>query len=201
MTTKLAVFNRALQILGESPLATIGEDVEKGRVLHNIWDGGVVDFCLEQGQWNFAMRSSSLTYDPGITTEFGLTYGYDLPDDFIRWAAVSIDEYNEAYCTDYKMEGERRLFSDNDEIFVRYVSNDDAYGLALANWPRSFEEYVAHCMAERACLPLGRSESAADRLEQKTVMALVNAKNKDAANEAIRRPRRTSVTRARAGGY
>lgn len=198
MTTQLATFNRALEVLGEaSPLANIGEAStrEAGRRLLTAWDD-TVQFCLEQGQWNFAIRSSSLTYDPGITTEYGLRYGYDLPADFVRWAAVSLDEYNQVYCTDYKFEG-GRLYSDSAEIFVRYVSDEADYGLNLSAWPEVFKDYVAHELAHRLALPLGRSESAQDRLEVKRDKALFNAQNKDAMQEAVKTPRRTSVMMAR----
>ena len=51
MATKLSIYNGAAALLGETPLASLSEDRSVRYWLDRAWDDGVIDYCLEQGQW------------------------------------------------------------------------------------------------------------------------------------------------------
>lgn len=196
--TQLAAFNRALMILGESPLTDLdeAEDREAGRVLLAIWDDGAVKACLEQGQWNFAIRSSLLEYNPSITPSFGYNYAFDMPDDWVRWAAICIDSRYRTPYDLYQIENDF-LFCDQEQLYVRYVSDDTSYGFAYGLWPESFKQYVGSYLAARACYTLGKNENTLMRAEEYMRNCKYDARNKDILQEPSRTRQAGSVVRAR----
>ena len=69
-TTKLKVFNAALRELGHRKLSDTGENVVAGRELSDVWED-VVEQCLAEGSWNFAVETVKVLADTGITPQFG----------------------------------------------------------------------------------------------------------------------------------
>lgn len=198
MTTKLIVYNEALLCLGERKLASLSEDVEPRRVLDQIWDGGAVNYCLEKGLWNHAMRKQSITYDPDTDVEFGYTYAFNKPSDFIRIAAISLDERFSVPLLDYE-EMSSFWFADNDTIYLAYVSNDSQYGGDLSLWPQTFAEYVGSYMAWKACGRLTQSKVDKDTLKNDMRDKLSDAKAKDAIASPTKIPPSGSWANSRGG--
>src|SRR5258708_823139 len=122
MTDKLSLYNGALtEFLGERKLANLTENREPRRVLDEIWDGGALRYCLEQGLWNFAMRTIQLTYSPSVEPDFGFRYAFDKPTDWVRTAALCVDEFFRCPLLQYNDEA-GFWFADIDTIYVRYIS-------------------------------------------------------------------------------
>lgn len=150
MATKLGIYNKALtEHLGERKLASLTEAREPRRVLDDIWDEGLVKACLEAGQWKFAKRTLKLTYNPDVTPAFGHKYAFDKPVDFVRLAGVYSDEFCQIPLLQYQEEA-GQWFASLQEIFIEFISIDNAYGNGLANWPAAFADYVAGNAALRA---------------------------------------------------
>ena len=57
MASKLILYNDALLLAGERSLANLSEDTEPRRLLDQVWNNGGVNLCLEEAQWEFAMRT------------------------------------------------------------------------------------------------------------------------------------------------
>ncbi len=139
--TQLTIYNGALMLLDERSLATITDNVETRRKLDSVWDRGGVDFCLEQGQWNFAMNSAELDASTSLSTDFGYANVFEKPDNIIRVCAVCSDEYFKMPLLQYRDET-GYFYADIDPIYVRYVSNHADYGLDYTLWPETFNRYV-----------------------------------------------------------
>jgi len=150
MTTQLGLYNEALGLLSERSLASLTEAREPCRVLNDIWARNAVQYCLEQGQWKFALHSVSIAYDPLIVPAFGYKRGFALPADWVRATKICADEFFNAPLLRY-VEEAGVIFSDLDLVFVSYVSNGTAYGNNLAAWPETFTRYVACYLAAAAC--------------------------------------------------
>jgi hypothetical protein len=142
MTTRLDLYNKALLVCGERFIAALTEDREPRRLLDHVWNTGGNNYCLEQGQWHFAMRSVMIDYDPTITPAFGLQKAFTKPTDWILTSAVCSDEYFNAPITGYAFEA-NDWYCDITPIYVKYVSNDAAYGGDLSRWPATFTDYAA----------------------------------------------------------
>lgn len=185
MATKLGIYNGALRKLGEPRLSALTDDVKGRHVLDAAWSE-ILEHCLEQGLWNFATRSVQLENTPSLATEFGYTYVFDKPDDWVRTAAVSLDEFGAIPLLRYEDRTDYWL-CDHTLIYVWYISNDDNFGLDLGRWPETFAQYVQYMLAYEICEDVTGSETKKDRLERRMDRARRDAKNKDASNEAVTR--------------
>lgn len=199
--TKLSLYNGALALLEQRKLAGLTEDREPRRVLDDVWDRGAVDYCLEQGQWNFAMRSALIDYDPSVDPDFGFQYGFVKPDDWIRTASLASDEKFTSPLDDTEYKDERGYWwADIDQIYVRFVSNDEQYGGDFSLWPKVFERFVEVYLAKWAGPRIkGASAASVARADALYEREMRNAANKDAMNEGTGRPTIGSWARARFG--
>lgn len=157
-TSRLQLYNDAALCAGERSLANLTEDTELRRLLDQVWNNGGVDGCLEEGQWEFAMRSVMIDYDPVIKPPFGYNRAFTKPTDWILTSAVCADEFFRVPLTRYVDEA-GYWYSDLDQIYVRYVSNDPVYGANLGAWPKSFTEFVAAHFATQIILKLSDNDS------------------------------------------
>src|SRR3990172_6386068 len=162
MTDRLSLYNKALLLCGEVFLAALTENREPRRLLDHVWNTGGNNYCLEQGQFWFAMRTVMIDYDPAITPAFGLQKAFTKPGDWIRTSAVCSDEYFKVPITGYAFEA-NDWYYDLTPIYVKYVSNDAAYGGDLSRWPATFTDYAATYYASLIIAKL-----AGDRAEQRT---------------------------------
>lgn len=199
MTTKLQVYNNILLNVGERKLSSLTENRKSRRILDQLWDSDFVKGCLEAGLWNFATRSIQSEYSPSITPEFGWRYAHDKPSDWVRTSAISISEYFSDPLTAFNDES-GYWFLDYETVFIRYISDDVAYGFDLSAWPESFTSYVELEGAARIAKSLTQSDSETSRLEDRSAKALRSAKAKDAMNDAERHTPAGSWVRARGGG-
>lgn len=156
--TRLSLYNDALLLCGERALSNLSEDTEPRRLLDQLWSDQGVDMCLEEAQWEFAMRSVRIDYDTGITPDFGYHRAFDKPTDWILTSSVCMDEFFRVPLLRY-VDEVGFWYSDLDTIYVRYVSNDSTYGMDLSKWPPSFKEFVASHFASRMILKITNDEA------------------------------------------
>lgn len=186
MADRLNLYNEALTtFLGERSLATLAENRGPRRQLDGIWDRNFIDSLLEEGQWNFASRTLKLGASTSIEPDFGYQYAYEKPLDLVRVTYISRDEFNKFPLLSYQDEA-AFWFSDYDEIYVRYVSNDNAYGNDLENWPQNFTRWAAGVLAERSTQLITQNKINSEKLEIKVAKLLLKAKNVDAMKDPTR---------------
>lgn len=200
MTTQLSLYNGALRILRERPLASLTENTPARYALDAIWTADPVKACLEDGLWNFATRSSSFTYSPSVTPAFGLRYAFEKPSDWVRTAGIWSDEYMQSPVTLYRDE-KGYWWSDLETLYVSYISDDNEYGNNLAQWPSSFEKYVEHYIALEAGPQITANASMVEVLRKEKTDALKMARNRDAMNQPAQFPPTGSFVSARIGSH
>src|SRR5260221_1483015 len=100
MTDQHSLYNGALRVLGQRKLAALTEESEPRHLLDDVWGEGAVDACLEEGLWNFAIRTARLDYSPSIEPDFGFSRAFDKPTDWIRTAGMAADGYFRVRLTD-----------------------------------------------------------------------------------------------------
>lgn len=189
MTTQLDIYNGALLHCGERFLASLTEQREPRRLLDHVWSSNGVKTCLEHGQWNFAMRTVEVDYDPSIEPGFGYNRAFTKPDDWVLTSSVCADEFFRSPLTRYVDES-GYWYSDMDTIFVRYVSNDSNYGMNINAWPDSFREYVEAFFASKIILRLCNSEQELARVVAIKDKLLKTAKSRAAMAEPTSFPAR-----------
>ena len=178
-TSKLEIYNAALVICGERVLASLTEDRKPRRLLDHVWDNDGVEACLERGQWKFAIKTVKLDFDTSVTTDFGYKRSFAKPSDWVITSAVCSDEFFTAPLLRYSDENDF-WFAELDEIYVKYVSNDPAWGLNLSLWPSSFNKYVGAYFAHEIVMSLTQDQDMWDRVEAKYQKYESLAKNADA---------------------
>lgn len=178
-TSRLTLYNNALLMAGERPLASLTEAREPRRILDQVWDTGGVRKCLEQGQWKFAMRTVQIDYDPVVEPPFGYTRAFTKPTDWVSTSGVCTDAYFRSPLLAYVDEA-GYWYAELDTIYVRYVSDDDAYGLDMNRWPGSFEDFVAAFFSERVVYKLSTSDDALTKATKRLERLKKLALNKDA---------------------
>ena len=198
-TIRLLIYNEALSdFLGERTLSSLTESRSPRRVLDSVWDGGAMDYCLERANWNFAMRTVEASYSPSIEPDFGFTYAYDKPTDWLRTAAVSCDENFYSPLMEFSDEA-GYWYCNLDTIFVKFVSKGDDYGYDLSRWTQAFRKYVASYLAFKACKRITGDRVDKEDIERQMKKAFYAAKSHDAYGEAAAFPPTGSWVRARAG--
>jgi len=188
-TTRLQLYNAALRLCGERKLASLTEDREPRHLLDDVWDDGWKDRVLEGGLWKFAMRTQRLDYELSVEPQFGYRRAFLKPSDWIRPNAICTDEYFNEPLLRYQDEGSY-IFSDLDEIFVRFVSNHTDYGGDLSNWTGAFGDYAAAYGASKILpkLTSDKNRLAAVLAPRNGILdrALQTARSLDAMNENTR---------------
>lgn len=198
-TTKLQLYNMALgEYLGERTLASLTENREPRRILDDAWANGAVRYCLEQGQWNFAIRSSKITNTPSVSPPFGFTYAFEKPADCVTLTQVCVDE---AYTTPLLSYIEEAGFwyADVPDIYIGYVSDDVLYGNDMSNWPESFVQVVASYLASKSAMRITQSKQSKDDAKAEYLRNLANAKSKDAMQQPTKFLPPGSWSRSRGG--
>lgn len=181
MASRLGLYQRAAQILGERRPASLTENVAVRRRLDVIWDAEGVKHCLQRGLWNFAMRSAQLDYSPSVEPEFGYRYAFNKSSDWVRTAIIATDEsfYSAARYSDEV----GYIWSDWPLLYAKWVSDDTSYGMDLSLWPPNFTEFVAHSFALKAAKTTTGSSADADELKRDEKRMLILARSTDAMDE------------------
>ena len=198
-TSRLALYNVALGIVGERSLTSLTEDSEARRMLDEVWSAGngAVRYCLEQGLWTFAMRAVEIDKEASITPSFGFTNAFAKPTDFVRLDMISADERFAIPLEAYEMEG-NYFYADVDPVYLRIVSDDDDWGGDFAKWPETFTQWFGSWMAEKISMRLLSGERR-EEVRKIAHKALVDARSKDAQRSPTRFLPHGSWARARMG--
>lgn len=198
MASKLGLYNDALLILGERKLASLAEAREPRRALDDAYDSAV-GYCLERGFWNHAMRAIQADSSASVTPTFGFNYAFAKPSDFVRLHSFGATEtFDPPLMT--IVDEPNYWYANVDPLYVRYVSNDTAYGMDLSLWSETFADYVANRLAVKTCKRItGKSPDDGMKADEKKALAV--AKSKDAMDEPPGFPPRGSWVNSRLGSF
>lgn len=152
-TTRLKIYNGALELLGSREIASLSEARKPRYLLDRVWNTDGVRYCLEQGEWQFAMRAQEIDDDSTVTTLFGYSYAFTKPTDWVATHAVCSDPSYKSPLTEYADEV-GYWYANVTPLYVKYVSDDADYGGNLGVWPQSFCNYVDAYFASKICIAL-----------------------------------------------
>lgn len=110
------------------------------------------------------MRSLQIDYDTAVSTSFGYNRAFSKPTDWCLTSAVCSDEYFSSPPLNYRDEG-AYWYADIDTIYVRFVSDDSAYGGDLSLWTPKFTEFVAAHFAGKIILKLSGDKTKWEMIE------------------------------------
>lgn len=184
MADRLAIYRSALRYLGNAAgLSSLTEASPTRYALDDVWRQAG-DYLLAKGMWNFAIRSVELLEDEDVEPLFGFQYAFSKPDDWVRTVSISDEATFSGEFLDYSDET-GYWYADPDTLYVRYVSNDDAYGWNVGAWREPFAQAFACYLAFQCALPLSSDKGNRNDLFNLFKGLLTEAKTLDAVDERV----------------
>lgn len=196
MTDKLSVYKGALRLLGPTELATLTDNRPERHTLDAAWDGAVA-YLLKQGLWNFAIRSATLSSAATPTGPHpGYDYAFSRPSDWVRTVSISSEPTFTTTFDDFEVQ-HTYFYTNITPVYLRYISNDAAYGLAIANWPEDFAKALEAWLAFESGLPVSGDRGNRNDMLGLFKERLARAKTLDAVDERVHWKKPGRWTRAR----
>jgi hypothetical protein len=197
--TKLEVYNGALQThLNCRPLRTLSDARTERRALDAVWTP-VLKWMLEQGMWNFALRTQRWEASTTVIPEFGHRSAFAKPADYVRLSRISDNEYLEPTLSNYLEEGDY-FICDIDVIFAQFVSNDLNFGADPNKWTPAFAAAFKGELAYEARGGIGNlSTIDVNELKKAKRRLMQDAQSKDVVNQAPSKLPQGRLVSARAG--
>jgi hypothetical protein len=193
MATKLGIYKGALRLLGPHELASTSDDRPERYQLDDAYDDAVA-YMLEQGLWNFAMRSATVT-ESGTPIP-GWDYAFSKPSDIVRLAGISFEPSFMQGFEDYQDQN-GKWYANVDTLYVRYVSNNASYGLDLDKWPPTFAKALSAYLAFESGLPISGDRGNRNDIFSLHKSLLARAKTLDAFDESVKRDPAGRLVRTR----
>lgn len=151
------ILNKALTLVGASPITSISDDTENARVLSRVYETAL-RYVLSECKWNFATKRATLSE---ITNDLDFTFTgesnvFQKPTDMIR-----------IYDTDpqrsiWREEGDN-IIADSAEFGVLYVYYHDVPG----KYPAYFTEALIDKLASDICYSIVNSATLAEKFIDK----------------------------------
>lgn len=195
---KLGLYNGALLILGERKLSSLSEAREPRRALDDAYDSAL-EYGLSRGFWNFAMRAIQADSSASVTPTFGWNYAFAKPSDFVRlYNFGSTETFDPPLMS--VVDEPNYWFANVDPLYVKYVSNDNAYGGDTSIWSETYADYIMTRLAIKTCKRITGKAPDTDMfaLEKK---ALAVARSQDAMDEPPGFPPRGTWVNSRRGSF
>jgi len=184
MASRLSIYKSALRYLGNAAgVASLTEASAARYALDDAWQESG-EYMLAKGLWNFALRTSQLSEDEDVEPLFGYQYAFSKPTDWVRTANIDTDPAFAIGYEDFADEGSY-WYANSDTLYVRYVSNDDAYGWNIGEWREPFAQAFAAYLAFQCSLPISSDKGTRNDLFNLSKALLSEAKTLDAVDERV----------------
>lgn len=165
MASEVSICNQALDLVGGAKITALSDETAEGRLCNRNYSVAR-DALLGQHPWRFARERTTLA-PLAAAPEFGYTYQFQLPADYINIIGINGDVEATA---DYVVEGRKLLYGD-DTLELIYVSKVTDVGL----FPQLFIDALAYGLAAQICYPLTQNRTQAQELRQMYFMAARDA--------------------------
>lgn len=187
-TSKLALYNNALIILGERTLSGVYENREPRKILDEVYNLSAVNACLELAKPKFALRTAKLA-SPTTSSVHAFDQVYTLPDDYVTIHALYLDETLETPIARYLLDENRTLATEvATNVYLRYIGSN----VSMTSWTPAFDDLVAAYLADRAAIRIAPDKVTVAR--QAFRDALEIAVQLEGVKEPLERPRASTFS-------
>ena len=111
--SKVSIFNRALNELGQDSVTSATEDSPRARAMNDVYDDVLVE-VLSAHEWNESISQAQLAAS-STDPVWNYDHRYALPSDFIRLTSM------EWLTADYEIQGQF-LLTNLDEVKITYIA-------------------------------------------------------------------------------
>lgn len=169
MASDVDIANLALTDLGSQRITALTDATEHARKVNSVFAQTRQELLAEH-PWNFAIKRANLGL-LGSTPEFGWSYQFSLPTDYLRIAnSPEVDPE-----TDYVIEG-GMLLADVNAIKLRYVFDQTD----TTKYSPKFVAAFAALLAARLAIPITNKQSIQEAMLKVYAVKLEDAKAIDA---------------------
>lgn len=178
MATQIGLYNGALNLIGDARLSSLSQARVSRHALDDAYSDVLAE-CLEDAIWAFALRTVSASSTTLPTPDHGYAYAYTVPSDKVRTYLFFTNAETTDPLTDV-IELNGVYLAKVTPLYVRYTSDDAAYGGLLSAWPYAYERYVTAALASEVCYQLTRSQERCDKVDAYMASMLLAARSSDA---------------------
>lgn len=176
--TKIEVWNRALDMIGVRRLESLTIDREARYALDSAHDF-VLQMCLEQGMWEFAMHTTALSPTISPSLDYNMGNAFLAPTNLVHTYLLGTNKEFSPPLKD-AVEADGYFYARNNLLYIRYVSNDVTTGGGnLTRWTNIFAHYFVSELAAYVAFQLTRSEDIAMMAMKVAVARLSQARATD----------------------
>lgn len=176
MTTEAVnICNSALTMIGADIITSFDDETREASVCNQIYET-VRDTMLQKFPWRFSLTTTELSRfssAPAEADDFGFDYAFAIPSDSLR-----ILRTNDP--TDDYLIFERKLFSNNQQIFAVYQKSVDE-----TTYPAYFKNALELEMAARLAMALEDQAGKYQLFQNKADVELARAKNIDSQEQPV----------------
>jgi hypothetical protein len=154
--SKTDILNKALTLIGATPITSIDDDTNNARILSRVYEGALRSI-LGECKWNFATKRANLSVSSDTLAWYdtGETIVYIKPTDMIRIFGVSSENVA------WREEGDY-IVSDATGLGVRYVYYLDT--------PSKYSSEFIDALIDKLCSEIGyaivNSQSLGEKFKQ-----------------------------------
>lgn len=175
MPSETDVVNKALRLIGQSPITSLDDGSDVANVVDDIYTE-VRDDLLRSHPWNFATKRVQLARS-ATDPAFEFDHAYVLPADWIR--TISVHDNDAGHGTVlFRMEqvnGQRVFVSSSDAIYLRYVARVTDPNLMSADFRRA----LAVSLARDLAVPIASSNTLQQTYEASALRSMARARSAD----------------------
>jgi hypothetical protein len=182
MPSKTDIANMALGRVGAQRIMDLNDDSSKSaRVVRDFFEASVREVS-RLAEWQCLKQRATLTR-LAQAPEFGWTYAYQLPVEFIRLVKLNGVDYRGQPGDDHEVEG-RTLLTDHEEAKIEFI----AYKEETADYDPLFVKAIVAKLAAEIAVPIRQDEGLAARLMQEfEQIALPKARVKSSGERKLKR--------------
>lgn len=171
-STAVSVCSNALLLLGQKPIASLGEQNDMAQLCNNLFPA-VREEILRDHPWNCCIKRRNLAPD-AEAPEFDFAYKFRLPEDWLRTLQVGTTHNP----IEFRAEG-RYLLADANPLPLRYVFNNTDVG----SWDTKLIQCCTLLMAARMAYPVTASASMRESMLNEYLLAAKRARAIDGLDE------------------
>lgn len=167
MPSVIDICNKSLDKLGQSPITSLNDNTKAANLCLRNWPL-VRDQVLRDHPWNFAVKRTILAPSTDLP-EWGFSYKFPLPGDFIR-----LLEVRDLSTGEYQVEN-NHIMADSSALYIRYIQRvEDAN-----KYDTLFSDVAAARLAVELAEPLTQSTTKKESAFSEYQDALVRARRVD----------------------
>lgn len=174
MPGKTDIANVALGLIGGNRITSFGQGTKNANLVNDLYDP--LRLHLLAYPWNFATQRIKLAQLTEVPT-FEFDHAYAIPSDWVYTISVHSSDAggSTVFYREEQLNDQNVLLSNEEQIFLRYVKDEEDPNL----WSPNFRRAVSSALARDLSIPIANSNTLQARMEVRARRDLNKAQGTD----------------------